>query len=145
MLIVLGGLGIYYALKFRVGANEFAGMLQQGFDINSGTLVVKGAFKSEKNPEISKIRYIVNIIIDKDTKITRVEVVLPTPEELKKTNGFYDGSKLERRFSQGSLEILAQDLGGRARPVNIFVTAKGNIYGKDSFVASEIKYEISSR
>ena len=145
-LIILGAFGVYYTFKLHqknmIIATNFSGGLVN-IDSGASTLTVYGSFNSDKHPEVAKIPKTIKIKINDQTKITRVVVVMPTQEQLIESHGFFDGSKLQRNSSTGSFHTIVKDFpDDKTTHLNIFATASNNVYGKDSFMASEIKYEV---
>lgn len=130
----------FYTTYFSVDSREFAGTLK-GVGIDS--ISVSGSFSSIENPEVAKIPRNVTIQADSRTKIIKGVVYLPTVEELKKTGGTFNGKDLKREEVTGNFESLKADFYNKKSPINIFVKTSRNVYGKKTFTASEIKYEIA--
>ena len=134
-LVVLIVLGFWYYQKNKVEAHEFSGRVHK-VNAENQSLTVQGVYVVKDRPDLSNPSNakIVTILINKDTKIVKERLKLPTLEEAEKTGGRYDPSKLRREQTAGSLSDL------NAENVSISAKASKNIYGRSSFAASEIIY-----
>ncbi len=75
--------------------------------------------------------------VTSQTKIIKTVRQRPSPEELKKTNGMYRPEDIPSEDLPGSLdELKAGVVSG------LVVDSANNIYGKNSFDASEVRYYI---
>ena len=127
--------------KFRVTieAREFFGKIEK---IENNVIYGKGVFVVPERPEFSSSDQIrdVKISVNSETKFVKTLVFLPSDEELKKTGGYFDGSKLPRENRDVSLEILNSEL--ENRDITVEVKANKNIFGKSRFLAAEVRYTV---
>lgn len=146
LICVLGGYFLinHYFFKETIQSRSFGGGL---VSVNSTpektTITVAGNFISEEHPEVARDPKTVTITLDSKTQITRVMIAMPSEEELRASGGYFDGRDLKRESGSGSIETLIQDFNDELTThINILVKTKDNIYNKDKFIASEIKYEV---
>lgn len=122
-------------------SQEFTGTLES----YEGNILVAGGIytlETANEAEVQEIKK-VEIIVGPNTKITRTLLTLPTAEELKKTNGYFESDKLKKVESQVDLATLQKDTDGFG--MGIFAKSDRNIFGASSFTATEINYRVVTR
>lgn len=136
-LIIIIALALVIAfgwwLANRVVAEEFIGKVKES---EGDKLQVEGVYLVKDRPDLSNSSNLetVTVLISGDTKVIKERLKLPTLEEVEKTGGRYDPSKLEREIVDGTLIDFNDG------QVSIAIKGQGNIYGLDNFIATEIKY-----
>ncbi|MBI4120362.1 MAG: hypothetical protein HY454_02750, partial [Parcubacteria group bacterium] len=131
LLILLVGVVWWWAT--RVSANEFVGKVQK---VEGSQLTLEGVYLVKDRPDLmnpsnSKT---VMVAITGDTKILKEALHLPTLDEVQKTGGRYDPSKLKRDVVVGAVGDF------KIGETSVTVNAGKNIYGKKSFTALEVRY-----
>lgn len=137
LVVVVAVLIWNWKFKVTAEAREFVGKVEK---IEGSTIYAKGAFIVPDKPEFSGSDYIldVKISVTPETKFTKTLVFLPSAEELEKTRGYFDGSKLPRENRDTSLEMMKNELDNR--DIVIEAKANENIFQKSEFLVVEIKY-----
>ena len=125
--------GVVWWWVTRVSANEFVGKVAKA---EGNTLTMEGVFVVKDRPDLSNPSNskTVSVIIDLNTKLAKEILFLPTAQEVEKTGGFFKPDELKRETVVGSVDDF------KAGEISIRVLGAGNIYGKNSFTALEIKY-----
>lgn len=137
VIIVIGLAGLVFSNYFqnRVYSNEFAGQVK---DVNgeNNVIAVEGVYVVKDRPELSnpENRLTAAVTIDNQTKIIKKRLFLPTAEEVAATGGRFDPAKLRNELVVGSLNDL------RVQGASVTVKSLKNIFGRSSFIASEILY-----
>jgi hypothetical protein len=100
-------------------------------------ILVEGKYQTDLSDAEAKLTT-VKVSVNSITLLSRKTFVIPSAEELAKTGGRFEPAKLPTKESPSSMQMLAQD----SNKASLGVTVKSfeNIYGKKSFVASEINY-----
>ncbi|MEK7138614.1 MAG: hypothetical protein AAB799_00340 [Patescibacteria group bacterium] len=131
VLILL--VGVVWWWVNRVSANEFVGKIQK---VESNQMTLSGVYVVKDRPDLSNPSNskTVSVIIDPNTKLIKEMLFLPTAQEVEKTGGFFKPDELKRETVAGSLEDF------KTSQVSVRVLGVGNIYGKKSFTALEIRY-----
>ncbi len=142
ILLLSGGFFYFFNLnnKNNIDIRQFAGGVNK---IDNSLIYVSGNFISSEHPELGKIGSNVTVGVNTATKFIRILVHLPPMEELKKSRGYFNGKDLKRDEGPSDLETFKHDFASAYYGVNIFAGSNSNIYGKTSFVATEVKYEIA--
>lgn len=147
-IVLLGLFGVivavaayFYIDSKKITAYEFAGGVDS---VENNIILASGNFVSSDHPEVSQNPQQTKISIDDKTIFTRTIVEIPSSEELKKSNGTFNGADLKRTETSSSLDGFLKDNNDQSNMVSstIYVKAKSNIYKRDSFRASELKYVI---
>jgi hypothetical protein len=139
--VILSAILLVTLLLFRNKAesHKFVGKVKS---MEGNTIIAEGVFISPENPDSATQRIPnVRINITPQTKFTKNMVILPTKEELVKTGGYFDGTKLKRESVPGSFEILGQDI--KNNEITIEAGSSKNIYHLDSFTADSVFYEMA--
>lgn len=140
-IILISSLAFYFLYYKKISVSyEFDGRYK---NLNGQTVTVEGTFIYTKNPKPAGPLSSKNVIVTKDTVINKVIIHLPTKDELKDTDGYFDGSSLKRDRLTSDLETFSKDLSNVKTGANIFAKSNKNIYNKSSFEAIEITYEIA--
>lgn len=142
LLVILGGIFIWQQKSGKINtppeeelkAYEFAGRIQS---IEGSVIHTIGLFQIPGREDLSGPTYEKNmdIIVGSQTKLIKTVLQMPTDEELKKSNGYFDSNKLPKREVQGSLEELKEGIVD-----GVFAKSDSDIYKITSFTATEIKY-----
>ncbi len=134
IILALVGAG-FWIWSFNRGPSvksyEFVGVIK---NMDGQSLTLKGQFIDNGN-SVSKDTEVV-VVVTADTKITKSSIHLPTAEEVRKTDGRYDPSKLKREMVAGSLSDL------KNFDSTVDIKSSSDIYNKSRFEASEIIYTI---
>ena len=135
VLIVIVGIGYSYLYYKESGAEakEFVGTVES---VKDSSIVVEGFYSVPDQPEVQipNQKRRITVLFDQNTTFTKESIHLPSAEELKATDGYYDPSKLKRDKVQGSIDDFKE--GG----VSVVITSSTNVYGQPSFHAVEILY-----
>lgn len=139
VLVVAGYFGATYYYNNRYDSRQFIGPVQK---VEGDTIYAKGNFVVAGHNELSGPNKLkdVKIVVGPSTKITKIQLYLPTAEELKKTGGVYYPDKLKNDTKVVSLDVLKSDLANSG--FSIDAKSVENIYSKSKFTASEISYRI---
>ena len=142
ILIIIVSAFAFYFLYYKkiIVSKEFAGKFK---GLSAQTVKVEGAYIFTKNrAETNQLKTVEAVVTDK-TIIIKTIIHLPTQEELKATNGYFDGRTLKRDTAPTDFATFNKDVNSTRDNINIFAKSKNNIYKKTSFEAEEIKYEIA--
>jgi hypothetical protein len=117
----------------KIEVHEFAGQI---VSINGNKITMNGAFVAtgQSLPKNETTEVVVSV--SDDTKITKTLLYIPTKAELEKTGGLFYPDKLKKDYQDVSLDTLKTD----GASSGLTVKSAANIYGKNSFSASEISY-----
>ncbi|MBX4190337.1 hypothetical protein KW791_03535 [Candidatus Parcubacteria bacterium] len=135
-VLIIAGLGIWGWFQIhqsKAVAYQFAGQLQ---GVNGNDLSIEGDYVYEANSKGVPEKRTATAVVDKDTKIIKVSIFLPSSQELKASGGRYNADALKREATTGSIDDL------KKIAQSISVRAKGNIYGKSKFTITEVTYII---
>lgn len=132
----------FYFLYYKkiIVSKEFAGKFKS---LSAQTVKVEGAYVFIKNRAETNQLSTMDVVVTDKTKITKIIIHLPTNEELKATNGYFDGRTLKRDTIVSDFANFSKDVSSTKDNINIFAKSEKNIYKKSSFEADEIKYEIA--
>ncbi len=135
VLILAGLIGWYFWRVPRPQSFQIAGPIERA---EGNSIFVNAVFMAQGDP--SKIlnpeaRQEVEVVVTPQTKIVKTALHMPTREELQKSNGYYDPSKLQQEKGPGSLQDLTS-----GSVDGIFARSDQNIYGQSKFEAAEIDY-----
>ena len=123
--------------KEEIKAYEFAAQIEK---IDEKTIETKGIYVIPGKEDWTGPTYEKKMIImvGADTKFVKVTKTLPTDEELKKTNGYFESGKLQSREEPGALVDIQNGA------VSGFVAKSDqDIYKLSSFTPTEIKYYVN--
>jgi hypothetical protein len=134
VMAVIVGLVYWTSRPVQIKAYEFAGKIDK---VQGNTIFTKGLFTVPDHPELTDPQYeqSMQITADNNTKIIKIVQILPTAAELKKSGGMYEPAKLKSEQQAGSIADIATGITD-----GVFAKSTSNIYKKDKFTASEIKY-----
>jgi hypothetical protein len=139
LILLLAGVGYWFYMQSqKPKATEFAGSIEK---IEGNIVYLSGTFVTD-DPRIERTTRTIQVEVDDSTKFTRVVVEIPSRQEIEKAQGFIDAPKLPRVESSSSFSAMVSDNSDQNTYGGLSVYAKSgtNIFGKDKFVASEIKY-----
>ncbi len=140
LAVAVGGV-LVWNWKFRIKyqSNEFVGRVEK---IEGKTVSLKGVYVVLEHPEAlsSANQKDISVTVTADTKFVKTSIFLPTAEELKKTGGVYKADDLKREVGVGTMEDIT--LNDSVSGLSVRVKSVENVYGRSSFVASEIGYTV---
>lgn len=121
----------------EVKAYEFAAQIEK---IDGKTIETKGIYLIPGKEDWTGPKYEkqMTVTVGANTKFVKITKILPTDEELKKTNGYFESSKLQSREEQGSLDDIQNGAVG-----GFVAKSDQDIYRLSSFTPTEIKYYVS--
>ena len=145
IVIVLIATGVFWQQKFgkttnppkeEVKAYEFAAQIEK---IEGSTIETKGIYLIPGKEDWTGPKYEkkITIVVGLNTKFVKITKILPTEEELKKTNGYFESGQLKSREEAGSFIDIQNGA------VSGFVAKSDqDIYKLSSFTPTEIKYYV---
>lgn len=132
LLIAAGGV-LWWQNKPKVKAYEFAGQVKA---VSDSTLNVRGGYQVAGHPEFLDLKNAKEVLvtIGSDTKLIKTITYLPASG---KAGESFNYNKLRSQSTAGSVDDLKSIPG-----ISIVIKSNKDIYGKSTFLASEIKYHM---
>ncbi|MBX4190336.1 hypothetical protein KW791_03530 [Candidatus Parcubacteria bacterium] len=123
---------IIWKFQSRPQSAEFSGHIRQ---VQGNNLTVMGAYVTGKIDQHSDIQ-LVEVIIDENTSFRKTVIQAPSIEQLKNIKNPADLAPTQK-VTSGSLADLKNRIG-----LSVTIRSDSNVWGKQSFHASEISYTI---
>lgn len=135
IIIIAAGIvfGFWQYQKTKIETKEFTGKVVR---VEANAITVEGVYVVPDRPDLSgpdKTKTVIGLL-DEQSRLIKERLYLPSAEEVEKTGGRYDPSKLRREETPGSVEDL------REGDTSVRIIAARNIYGLSSFSVREIRY-----
>lgn len=138
VVILAGIIGWYFWRVPKPQSFQIAGPIQK---IEGNSIFVNAVFYDARNPSQildSENRREVEVVVVPETRFVKTTIIMPSREELEKTNGYYEPGKLPQSQGAGTIDDLKS---GEA--AGVFVASAKNIFGEAKFQAAEIRYILS--
>ncbi len=133
LVLVAGVVSGYQWYKNKPASHKFVGNVVEVVK-DSGQIKISGVYilDATDKPQDAKTEEVV-VDYDSSTKFIKTVMYRPSDEELKKSNGVWDMSKIKTDTVAGSIDDLS---------INRMVTVKthSNILGASKISASEVSY-----